>query len=405
MVTRRRLLSGAAGLAALSGCLQVGYVGSTGSGRSPVDLPVPESDLVRGTPRDAIPAITDPAFGPDWSGVSLEARTVDFGVRRIEPRLAPFDRVVGLVRDGRARAYPLRVLGWHEVVNDVLGEPLLVSYCPLCGSAVVARRRVAGAERFGGSGSDATGAPTDEAITFGVSGLLWNDNLVMYDAETDSLWSQIAATAIRGPLAGTELELVPATLARWDEWRSEHPDTEVLLPPPRSDTVVGRGYAAVRDYTFDPYAAYGSNDDVGFAELGGEERAAGGRSTDDRLPAKVEVLGVVQGEAAKAYPRPIVERERVIDDRVGGVPVVVAVTPGGSMVAYERTVGGRTLEFRAGADDTAVADGSRWRVTTGEAVDGPHAGATLARANDRPAMFWFAWADVHPGTAVYGEPG
>ncbi len=387
MVTRRRLLTGATlGAAALAGCVQVGYVGSS-TDRFPVDLPVPESALVRGTPRDAIPAIIEPAFGPDWSGVSLEARTVDFGVRRIEPRLAPFDRVVGVVEGGRARAYPLRVLGWHEVVNEAFGGPLLVTYCPLCGSAVVARRRVAGTER-----------------TFGVTGLLWNDNLVMYDVESDSLWSQVAAAAIRGPLTGTELELVPSTLARWDEWRAEHPDTDVLLPPPISGTVVGRGYAAVRDYTFDPYGAYEANDQVGFAGIRGEERTV----TDDRLPPKVEVLGVVRGSESKAYPRPAVEHERVLEDRVGGTPVVVAVTPGGSLVAYERTADGEVLAFRPGArndDGTMRAGGSRWRVATGEALDGPREGTTLPRANARPAMFWFSWVDFHPETSVYGKPG
>jgi len=414
MVTRRGLLSGvAAGTVALAGCLQVGYVGPTGGGRFPSDLPVSESDLVRGAPRDAIPAITDPAFAADWSGVSLEARTVDFGVRRIDPRLAPFDRVVGLVRDGRARAYPLRVLGWHEVVNDDLGGPLLVSYCPLCGSAVVARRRVAGSERtvdgagagFGGSGSDATGASKEAALSFGVSGLLWNDNLVMYDAESGSLWSQVAATAIQGPLAGTELELVPATLARWDEWRAEHPDTGVLLPPPYSDTVVGRSLSAVRDYTLDPYAAYETNEQVGLAGIRGDE-PVDGRAVDGRLPPKAEVLGIARGDAATAYPRPVVEREGVVNDSVGGLPVVVVVTPGGSPVAYERTIDGRTPPFdpgEDGSDGTMRAGGSRWRVATGEALDGPHRGTTLARANDRPAMFWFSWVDFHPETAVYGE--
>ena len=387
MVTRRRLLAGAAlGAAALAGCVRVGYVGSDDRSRFPADLPVPDSALVRGALRDAIPAVTDPAFAPDWSGISLEARTVDFGVRRIEPRLAPFDRVVGLVRDGRARAYPLRVLGWHEVVNEAFGGSLLVSYCPLCGSAVVARRAVAGTER-----------------TFGVSGLLWNDNLVMYDAESDSLWSQVAATGIRGPLTGTELELVPSTLARWDEWRADHPDTGVLLPPPFSGTVVGRGHAAVRDYTFDPYGAYETNDQVGFAGLRGEERAV----ADDRLPAKVEVLGLVRNDEAKAYPRPAVDREGVLNDRVGGTPVLVAVTAGGSLVAYERTVDGGVLAFRPGPGDddgTIRAGGSRWRIATGEALDGPHEGTTLTRANDRPAMFWFSWVDFHPETAVYGGP-
>jgi len=390
VVSRRRYLAAAATAlgTGLAGCV-AGYRGPSSPpasvGRFPSDLPVSESELVRGALRDAIPAITDPAFASDWSGVSLTARTPDFGVREVSPRLAPFDRVVGVVReeDGepRARAYPLRVLVWHEAVNDRLGGPLLVTYCPLCGSAVVAERTVDG-----------------DVLRFGVSGLLWRDNLVLYDDAEGSLWSQVAATAIRGPRTGTELTLVPASLSRWDAWRAAYPDTEVLLPPPASGTV--RGPEAVgRDYTYDPYAAYADNDRVGLGGLSGtegESRAV----ADDRLPPKVEVLGVRAGGEAVAYPRPAVERVGVLNDRVGGRPVVVTAAEG-TLSAFWRQADDRTLRFRPTADGAMRAGGSRWSRTTGEALDGPHRGTELDRATELPPLFWFSWLDFTPETRVY----
>jgi len=156
-------------------------------------------------------------------------------------------------------------------------------------------------------------------------------------------------------------------------------------PPSLLGAVVGRSLSAVRDYTLDPDAAYETNEQVGLAGIRGEERTAGRRAVDDRLPPKVEVLGVVYDGTSKAYPRPAVEREGVVNDSVGG----------------------RTLTFNPGEDGnegTIRAGGSRRRVATGEALDGPRRGTTLARANDRPAMFRFSWVDFHPETAVYGDP-
>jgi hypothetical protein len=212
-------------------------------------------------PESGIYAITDPAFGPDWSGVGVD------GPYRHNPGRAGLvdeQTVIGLTADGEARAYPLTVLTTHEVVNDTLGggatddtaagtsgEPVLVTYCPICRSGMVARRRVAG-----------------DPTLFAVTGLLWkpervqsvasedrnrtfgapatggqevpvrhNGNLVLYDAATGSYWSQILARAICGPRTGTELAVRPSTVATWREWRDRYPDTEVLLPPPHSGTV------------------------------------------------------------------------------------------------------------------------------------------------------------------------
>lgn len=394
VVSRRRYLAAAGTglLATLAGCA-VGYRGRRtpdgvpGVGRFPTELPVPESDLARGALRDGIPAITDPAFAADWSGVTVESRTPDFGVRELSPRLSPSDPVVGVVRevDGeeRARAYPLRVLLWHEAANDSLGGPILVTYCPLCGSAVVAERTVNG-----------------ETLSFGVSGLLWRDNLVLYDwgGGGESLWSQVAATAIRGPRTGTELALLPAALSRWDAWRAEHPGTEVLLPPPLSGTVRGPETVA-QDYTYDPYAAYAGNDRVGLAGLAGTE-GRGREFTDDRLPPKTEVLGVRAGGEAVAYPRPTVERAGVLNDRVADRPVVVTASDG-TLSAFWRTVEGRPLRFRPADDGTMRAGRSRWSRTRGEALEGPHRGVELDRATNLSPLFWFSWLDFEPETRVY----
>jgi len=330
-----------------------------------VDLPVAADALTRATGRDAIPAITEPAFGADWRG------------RDVGP-LQPDDEVVGVTRGGDARAYPLRVLNWHEVVNDAFGGPLLVTYCPLCDSGVTVERTVRG-----------------EPTTFGVTGLLWRANLVMYDAATDSRWSQLAAAAIRGPATGRRLSLVPSRLTTWGTWRRDHPDTEVLLPPPASTTVAGR---VSRNYDADPYSRYRDSAHIG---TGGEVPVGPGD-----LHPKTRVVGVADGGAARAYPLPAVRAAGVVNDVVGDLPVVVAVAADGTtLVAYDRRVDGRRLRFERAAETHLRADGSRWTVAAGRAVDGPHEGTALAPATDRTAEFWFAWRAFHPDTTVYDPDG
>ena len=376
---RRRFLGLAAGATVgMAGCAgepperpPTSTPGAAGSVAG-VALPVPENQLLRSVPRDAIPAIVDPAFAPDWSDLEIEIENPYVGDQVLRPRLESHDTVIGVRIGGTARAYPLKVLNWHEVVNDELDGPLLVTYCPLCRSGLVAVRRV-------------DGRPS----RFGVSGELWRSNLVLYDALTDSRWSQVAATAIRGPMTGTRLELLPSTITTWSEWRTAQPDTVVLRPPPESNTVNGR--TSVRDYRRDPYDDYASS------------RAAGFGSTfdDDRLHPKALVIGVTDGDAAKAYPLVYVAETGVVNDRVGDRPVVVAVAPGRSLVAYDRRVGRRTLTFAPAGDRHLRAARSRFRVETGEAVDGPLAGSTLASAAAIPPLFWFSWLDFHPDSALY----
>lgn len=380
---RRRLLGLVGGLSTgLAGCLDA----LSGRGRpatptarpsSPgsvagVELPVATSQLHRSVARDAIPAIVDPVFGTDWAGLEIEVRDPVGGNTVGRPRLRDDDRVIGVERGGGARAYPLAVLNWHEVVNDRLDGPLLVTYCPLCRSGLVAVRRV-----------------DDRATRFGVSGELWRSNLVLYDGLTDSRWSQVAATAIRGPQTGHRLDLVPSSITTWAAWRETHPATVVLRPPPESNTVNGR--TSVRNYRENPYAGYET------------DRVTGPGSTfdDDRLHPKTLVIGVVEGEAAKAYPLAAVVEAGVVNDRVGGRPVVVTVAPGDDLVAYDRRLGGRTLTFERVDDRHLRAGGSRFRVATGAAVGGPYDGRTLAPAAELPPLFWFSWLDFHPDTDLY----
>ena len=359
---------GAAATLGLAGCLGGSADGdgesfSTYAG-SPqevggVELPVPESALRRGAQKDAIPAITEPEFAADWSGV--------------DATLDDEEQVIGVERAGESRAYPLAVLNWHEVVNDEFDGPLLVTYCPLCGSGVTAERTVDG-----------------EPTVFGVSGYLWKSDLVMYDRATESLWSQIFATAIRGEKTGTELELTPSTFASWGEWQDSHPETSVLLPPPESGTITGR---TSRNYEQDPYAGYESSRRIGI----------GGEASDDRLHPKTIVLGVTGDGAAKAYPLDAVSAAGVVNDTIGGRPIVVTVAPDDTLVAYERRVRGQTLRFDTGADGDLRAGGSRWQPLTGVATGGPFEGAQLRRANDRSPMFWFAWAEFNPASAIYRD--
>lgn len=177
---------------------------------------VPREQLVpAGFPQDGIPAMTDP---PILTLAGLEQLGERMRSGHQGKYLVPSDRVIGVQVGGQSRAYPLKVLNWHEIVNDTLGDvPVAVTYHPLCDSAVVFDRRVDG-----------------EMLTFGVSGLLYNSNLVMYDRQAEraaeSLWSQLQFRALAGPAAerGAELELMPAIVTHWSDWLAAQPETTVL---------------------------------------------------------------------------------------------------------------------------------------------------------------------------------
>lgn len=328
-----------------------------------VELPVSGARLERRLPRDAIAAIVDPVFAKDWSGLDPEG--VD------NPTLSSGTAVIGVERAGETRAYPMRILDRHEIVDDAFDIPVAVTYCPLCGSSVVLDRRVDG-----------------EGTVFGVSGLLWRDHLVMYDDATESRWSQLFATAIQGPKTGTRIERLSSTLTTWGEWQQIHPESTVLLPPPRSETIDGTDWGT--SY-FEARYAYDEENQL----LGYDNPA------DADLRPWTLVVGIQTDEEVRAYPFFEVAESGVVNDSVGAVPVVVGVAPGGTLVAYDRRVGGETLHFESGDDRHLLAGGSRFERTTGRAVDGPFEGVRLDRANERPPMFWRGWSNIFSETDVY----
>lgn len=300
---------------------------------------------------DCIPSIDEPTFqSADQASAWLAAE----------------DMVIGIEIDGEARAYPLRILNVHEVVNDRLGgHPIAVTYCPLCRSGLVFSRSVRG-----------------ETLTFGVSGQLLEANLVLYDRQTETYWSQIQGEAIVGPLVPTSLTLRPSTITTWADWRRGHPETEVLS----RDT----GIYPKATYAANPYADYANSSGVGF----------GVGPVDDRLEPKTLVYGLTVGGSSVAYPEDTVRQAEVINDEVGSVPVVVWEDPrDGGVRAFIRRSGNDTLTFRATEDALVDGQGHRWTFD-GAAVAGPHAGEELDRLEPR-GFFWFAWSRFHPETAVY----
>ncbi len=325
-----------------------------------------DTALIRsgGPAPDGIPAIDAPKF--------LPVGKVDF--------LKPKEPVIALELEGVARAYPVQILIWHEIVTDTVGGiPVAVTYCPLCNSAMVFDRRSDG-----------------KVLTFGVSGKLYNSDIVMFDRQTESLWSQLEAKAIVGQLAGTELDFFPSATVSWADFKAAHPTGEVLS----RDT----GYE--RTYGQNPYAGY---DDVDSFPT----RFAG--EPDGRLAPKTRVVGLVEDDSAVALTVDKLAKDRVVRLAFGGRDVVVLWAPGTASaldtgeVATGRDVGttgvfvpqveGKGLTLRAEGDgftDTETA--SSWSVL-GYATAGPLAGAKLERVA-HVDTFWFAWAAFQPETRL-----
>lgn len=246
-----------------------------------------------GPPKDAIPALTDPAF--------LAAENAAY--------LDPDDLVIGLQVNGEARAYPLRILVWHELINDTIaGRPVLVTYCPLCHSAMVFDRQVGGSVR-----------------EFGVSGLLYNSNVLLYDRQPrdrdSSLWSQAEMRAVIGPAAKEQLtlDLLPADLTSWHDWRSRHPTTRVLSEE--------TGHA--RNYRRTAYASYFAHDQLMF---NAETRTA--RPPGFRM--KEPMVAVYAGETAKAYAFKDVAaaggEDGIVQDTLGTRRITLTSIDGGKSV-------------------------------------------------------------------------
>jgi len=300
-------------------------------------------------PRDAIPSVDAPEFGPDYFG-------------------DPGDDVV-VVDGDPPRAYPVRILSYHEIVNDVVdGRPIAVTWCPICWSAVAYDRRVDG-----------------RTLTFGVSGNLADDALVMYDRETESEWQQTTGTAIAGDLDGARLSVLSAPMVSWERFSAAHPDG-VVLQPVRGD---GSPAAAREAYDMDPYERYAEGGAFGLYGMRGEgERRSWDR---DDIEAKTVVLGVEVGDDAVGYPLGRVDAAGgVVADTVGGRSVVVLATDDGVGAFADP---GFAFETR---DGSVRADGTKWDIATGESADGRRLELVPARR-----LFAFAWQDAQGPDAFF----
>ena len=284
--------------------------------------------------------------------------------------------------DGDARAYPIQILMWHEIVNDTLGgKPLLVSFCPLCNTAIAFERTVNG-----------------QVFDFGTTGRLRFSNLIMYDRQTETWWQQATGDAIVGKLTGAQLAFYPASIISWADFKSHYPGGSVL----------SQKTGFVRDYGRNPYTGYDDINKTPFLYQGSP--------TPGELPPMARVLTLDLNSEAVAYPYDILKEKNVTNDVVGKDPVVIFWAEGtasaldsssvaggrdvGAAAAYSRLVDGDVLEFTY--EDNAIHDeqtGTTWNIF-GQAIDGELKGRQLV-----PLVsinhFWFSWAAFQPETRIY----
>ncbi len=221
-----------------------------------------------------------------------------------------------------------------------------------------------------------------KTLTFGVSGKLVRNSLVMYDRETHSLWSHLTGGAIDGPMTGTQLQVLAARQTTWANWLRAYPGTTVL-----------------------PHDYPGQTDRLRY--FSNEAAGVRGRLYDDnRLPAKAKLIGVRVRDQAKAYPMTAVMKATVVNDAFADEALVVFKTGPDSASVFRRDLSGQTLAFETSADGTItdVDTGSAWDPLTGKAISGPLMGASL-KLIDATTSFWFGWFDFFPDTAVYTGSG
>ena len=328
--------------------------------------PLVDLDEIQGVvPPDAIPALEDPAFEP--------AAEVAW--------LAPVEPVLALEINGDARAYPLRIMTWHELVNGTVGGvPVTVSYCPLCNSAVAYDRRVG-----------------ERILDFGTSGALLNSSLVMYDRQTESLWSHYTGQAVVGHLTGAQLDLIPVQTVSFERFLSSHPDGQVL------DLDTGHS----RRYGQNPYEFYDSNNRP-FLFRG---------PLDDRLEPITRVLALRDGSDGAVIPYDVLEEHRVVPFAFAGRELVALFEPGtasaldralieegrdvGATGVFVSSVGGQSLELSAddGGGFVDAASGVVYDILGQPSGD---SGAALEPV-EHLDTFWFAAAAFYPDAEIIGR--
>ena len=318
-----------------------------------------------GPPKDGIPAIDNPKF------VSVKEAGNFLGDE--EPGL-------GVVIKGEARFYPYQILVWHEIVNDTIqGEPVLITYCPLCATGITFERKI---------------PATGEVTTFGTSGKLWQSNLLMYnrtktgEEDKESLWSQVLGEAVVGEFTGIKLRILLSDTVRFGDWKKFNPNTKVLS----QDT------GSPRPYGNNPYGDYFTGGGALFPVA----------NEDGRLEPKDFVLGIEINDKFKAYENRAVAKAGVINDELANVKILVVKQPetntgvqeAGVVRMFERTLDGQTYSFEL--KNNLLFDketGSQWTFN-GEAVNGSLKGSQLKSVSYIPG-FWFSWVAVHPETELF----
>ena len=329
---------------------------------------IPYSDILSGgPPKDGIPAIDNPIF--------ISVDEADQFLDDLEP-------VIFLKIGEEARAYPLQILTWHEIVNDVVGgNPVTVTFCPLCNTAIAFDRNFDG-----------------QVLDFGTTGRLRFSNLIMYDRQTETWWQQATGEGIAGEYTGQQLTFLPASIIGWGEFKGNFPEGQVL----------SRETGFQREYGRNPYAGYDNINNSPFLFRGPE--------TPGVLPAMARVLTVELNSDAVAYPYEVLQEQGAINDTLAESEIVIFWQPGtasaldasriaegqdvGAGVSFSREVDGQILTFSYdGEKITDDQTGSEWDVF-GRAVSGELAGTQL-----EPIVsvnhFWFSWAAFKPETRVY----
>jgi len=323
--------------------------------------------LSGGPPKDGIPAIDNPTFE------SVDG--ADLWLDDAEP-------VVLYQQDEAARAYPLSILIWHEIVNDeVNGQPLSITFCPLCNASIAFDRSFAG-----------------QVLDFGTTGRLRNSDLIMYDRQSETWWQQFTGEGLVGEYAGKQLTFLPSQVIAWSDFKSRFPAGDVLAKPNAS-----------RPYGVNPYVGYDSSSDPFFFRGG----------PDPRLAATERVAGLTTESSAKAWPFALLAERGVVEDTFDGRAVVIFHKAGaasaldtrqiregrdvGAVAIFDPTVEDQQLSFAADGSGTFTdtETQSTWNIL-GEAITGPLAGTRLTQLAHFD-HFWFAWAAFFPNTELYEE--
>ena len=322
-----------------------------------------------GSARDGVMPLDDP--------VSEPVATANTWIMDKEP-------VIALVIGDMAKAYPLKIMIRHEVVNDIIkGTPVAVTFWPLTSSAAVFNREV-----------------DEQTFDFGTSGLVRKSNFLMWDRQTETLWQQLTGRAIVGNLNDTQLIRIPALVTSWKAFKESYPDGIVLSNNTSPST----------DYNQTPYVAYDDKNSLPFLFHG---------SLDNRLPAMERVVGIQSDGESMAFPFSILSKVEIINYTFAGKDITVLFSPStisvldskiiseskdiGTAAAFYRTVDEKTINFKVSKEDIIDAEtGSTWSMT-GTVTSGPLQGTQL-QAIEHSVYFWFAWAAFYPETLIYEVP-